>query len=239
MEITFAGHEALFFSDEEMVVAIDPWLVGNPQCPEHLKNPARLDKIVLTHGHNDHAGDVMRLYRKYRPKIIACYELCDVLKGEGVDPGDLHYMAQGGTRVLENGWRITLTPAIHCSSYDTAKHGPVYAGAALTIILRTGTHSIFHGGDTALFSDLKLIGELYQPDIAFLPTGDNYTMNAEEAVMAARWLGVRAAVPFHYATFPELAQDADAFIQGCHREGIRVTELPPGTVTSPEALLGG
>ncbi|MBS1705261.1 MAG: metal-dependent hydrolase [Armatimonadetes bacterium] len=238
MKITYAGHSAVFLSLDGFDLAIDPWLEGNPCCPDRLKNPEKFDVIVLTHGHGDHASDAVRVQKLTGAKVVACFELADLLIEAGIPAESVLHMGVGGTHDFGNGWSISLTHAIHSNSFETDR-GKVYAGIAAGVIVKSPSHTIFHSGDTSLFSDLELIGEEHNPDIAFLSVGGNFTMNMKEGVRAARWLGVRAAVPIHFKTFPILAQSADPFLSGCTTEGIRGTEMNPGDETTAEKLLGG
>ena len=197
--ITYAGHSAVLVHTEEGVIGIDPWLEGNPRCPESLKNPERLDLIVLTHGHADHASDTLRLAKHYGSRVAATYELAMILIGEGVPAEHVLPMNKGGAITWE-GIRVTLTNAYHSSSYDTAE-GAVYAGEACGVVLDDGANPIYHAGDTCLFSDMSLIREVHQPKIALLPIGDRFTMGPLEAAKAAELIGAEVAIPIHYKTF--------------------------------------
>ena len=183
----YAGHSAVFLHFPEVVVAIDPWLKGNPRCPPSLLQPKKLDLIVLTHGHADHASDAPRLAKETGATITATWELAQILIAEGVPAAQVIPMNKGGT-VFAKGVQISLTHALHSSSYDTAR-GPVYAGEACGAIVQQGAHSVYHSGDTALFSDMKLIQEQYKPTLGFLCIGDHFTMGPSEAAKAARLLG--------------------------------------------------
>jgi L-ascorbate metabolism protein UlaG (beta-lactamase superfamily) len=223
----FAGHAAVFLRLNDLDIAIDPWLEGNPATPEGLKNPDKLDLIVLSHGHSDHASDAVRIQQRTGAHLAATYELANIVMELGV-PGDkILWMNKGGS-VEHRGVQIALTHAYHSSSYDHPTKGPLYAGEPCGVVVRDGQSSVYHAGDTALFSDMSLIAKRYQPQIAFLPIGDLLTMGGEEAADAAMLLGVERAVPIHFKTFPMLAQDAGPFIQGCKGVGIEATELAPG-----------
>ncbi len=228
---TFAGHSAVFFelqvsAAETKSLAIDPWLDTNPACPPSIKNPARLDYIVLTHGHFDHAGEVVSLAKKYGAKIYCNYELSSILKSEGVSESQLEPMNKGGSITIE-GLKISLTHAFHSSSYDTSQ-GAIYAGEPCGIVLSDGKTTIYHAGDTALFSDLKLIGESHKPQIALLPIGDRFTMGPKEAAQAATLVGASLAIPVHYNTFPVLTGTYAEFAEECSKYGISSKELAPG-----------
>ncbi len=224
--VKYAGHSAVFVESEKMVIGIDPWLEGNPLCPEDLRNPKKLDLIVLTHGHADHAGDALRLAKQYGCKVAATYELAMILTNEGVPSHNVIPMNKGGS-VQQEDLRVTLTHAMHSSSYDSAA-GPIYAGEPCGVVLSDETRSVYHAGDTALFSDMKLIGERYHPTLAFLPIGDRFTMGPEEAAKSASLIGCKIAIPIHYKTFDLLTGRADRFAKECSKYGVEAVELEPG-----------
>lgn len=225
--ITYAGHSAVLVKAGKTVLAIDPWLEGNPRCPQHLKNPTQLDLIVLTHGHADHASDVTRLVRETDCAVAATWELAMLLTKEGVPESRIQPMNKGGS-ISFAGLKIALTHALHSSSYDTAK-GPVYAGEACGVVVSDGKHSIYHAGDTALFSEMEMLGELYRPHIALLPIGDRFTMDPVQAARAAKLIGCKVAIPIHYKTFDALTGSAAQFKSECARFDIEVCELEPGS----------
>ncbi len=149
-----------------------------------------------------------------------------ILIKEGANPDKIIGMNKGGTTSFSN-FKITLTHAFHSSSYDTAA-GPVYAGEPCGVVLNDGKRTFYHSGDTALFSDMELIGDSYKPEIGFFASGDTYTMNPSEAAKAANWIGCRLAFPIHYKTFPALVQSGDEFISACRKYDIDAEELEPG-----------
>jgi L-ascorbate metabolism protein UlaG (beta-lactamase superfamily) len=228
MKIRYLGHSAVVVSVAGLEVGIDPWLEGNPLCPKDVIN-TKLDIIALTHGHADHASDVVRIFNLHGAKVAATYELACILKDEGVDASKLVYMNTGGT-VQINGVSITLTPAFHSSSYDTKSRGTLYAGQPCGVVVRAGGKSLYHAGDTALFSDMKLIGEQYKPDLAMLPIGDCFTMGVEDAVAAAKLLGVKKVVPIHHSTFPLLTGSPQVFSELCAKDGILANVLKSGQI---------
>jgi L-ascorbate metabolism protein UlaG (beta-lactamase superfamily) len=226
-KIKFAGHAATFIQTDNLDIAIDPWLEGNPICPEELKNPQKIDLIALTHGHADHASDVVRLHKLTGAQVLATYELAMILVGEGVSQDAVIPVNKGGTFEYK-GTCITLTHALHSSSYDSPTKGTLYAGEAGGILVRSEKDCVYHAGDTGFFSDMNLIREMYQPSLALLPIGDRFTMGAVEASHAARALGVTTVIPIHFKTFPLLAQSAEQFSVACHKIDVEVCELVPG-----------
>lgn len=225
-KITFAGHSAILLETESKVIAIDPWLDGNPSCPEELINPEKIDLIVLTHGHADHASDTPRLAKKYNSKVAATYELANLIIAEGVDSENMFFMNTGGTIDFE-GIKITLVPALHSSSFD-AQDGTKYAGQPCGVIINDGANSFYHAGDTALFSDMKLIAEQYNPKISFLPIGDVFTMGPKDAATAANWLKSEIVIPIHYNTFDMLTGTAEEFSTNCTES--KCVVLNPGEI---------
>lgn len=208
--ITWLGHAAFRLTlADGRVILIDPWLQDNPACPAHLKKPERCDIIALTHGHPDHADDVPRLIEQFNPAVVANYDLCMAIQ-KIAGSGRFEWMNTGGSHIVE-GVRFTLTQAFHSSGvYDP--EGPIYGGMPNGIVVHAdGLASVYHAGDTDVFSDMKLIARLFEPRICILPIGDRFTMGAKSAALAAEFLQPTAILPGHYRTFPLLAQSADSF----------------------------
>lgn len=226
-KITYAGHSAVLIELSGSVIAVDPWLKGNPLCPETLYNPDQLDIIVLTHGHPDHASDVLRLWEQHRScSIVATYELAQLLIKEGIDEARVVPMNKGGTYV-EDDLAITLTHAMHSNSFDSTT-GTQYAGEACGVVLKYGTHSIYHAGDTALFGDMELIGRFHAPTIGLLPIGDRFTMGPVEAAEAVRILNLKTVIPIHYNTFPMLTGTPGEFEKELKNDSVQVVTVEPG-----------
>jgi L-ascorbate metabolism protein UlaG (beta-lactamase superfamily) len=226
---TYLGHSTVRFElPSGEVVLIDPWVAGNPSCPDALKSFPRLDAMLLTHGHFDHIGDAVAMAREHRPKVVvANFETCNWLGSKGV--ANCSPMNTGGTQDVL-GMQVTMVRADHsCGILDDGEL--VYGGSAGGYVVRLEDgYTFYHAGDTALFSDMQLIGELYRPELAFLPIGDLFTMDPLQAARACRYLGVRSVVPIHWGTFPALTGTPEQLEKACSDLGVncRIVRLDPG-----------
>jgi L-ascorbate metabolism protein UlaG (beta-lactamase superfamily) len=199
----------------------------NPMCPDKLKKVSKLDVIFLTHGHSDHLGDLLTLAKQHKPQIVAIFETCQWLESKGFED-QTKPMGKGGTQKVGD-FEVTMTHAFHSNSIDD-NGVRINAGEPAGLVIRMpGGFTVYHAGDTALFSDMKLIGELYKPDIALLPIGDHFTMGPREAAYAIRFLGVKHVVPMHYATFPVLVGRPEQLKQEAKDiAGLEIHALKPG-----------
>ena len=226
-ELTWLGHASFRFdSPGGKRVYVDPFLNGNPKCPEGELQPERVDIIAITHGHGDHWGDTTDLAKKHGCMVVAPVELADwsVMK-EGLDQNKVKDPNKGGT-VEVDGIKITLTDANHSSSTNDG----TYAGepCGLVFTLENGT-TIYFAGDTNVFGDMQLIRRLYEPEIAVLPIGDHYTMGPKEAALALEFLGAKRCVPCHWGTFPALTGTPDKLRE---LTDVEVVDIEPGqTIT--------
>jgi L-ascorbate metabolism protein UlaG (beta-lactamase superfamily) len=228
LSITWLGHSTFLiqFPNGKRVIT-DPWL-GNPNCPPQFAKPESLkpvDLILASHGHSDHIGDVVPLARATGAPVVCLFEVGLYLTDKGLK--DVRDMGIGGTQVVGD-FTITMTQAVHSGSIVDDGRILYLGGAAGFIVRAPKAPTIYFAGDTGLFGDMKIIGDIYQPEIAFLPIGDHYTMGPDTAAIAAQWLGVRQVVPMHWGTFPLLTGTAEKLKEQLARTGIEVLELKPG-----------
>ena len=190
-------------------ILIDPFLTENPQTPEDMKEVGDIDIILITHGHFDHFADAIPLAQQTGATVVANFEIFSYLQSKGVE--NAMPIQKGGT-VQVGGIKVTATHAFHSSSIAEEDGTIVYAGEPMGFILEFESgFKLYPSGDTAVFGDMQLIGEIYQPDLALLPIGNQVVMSPFEAAHAARLLGVRHVVPMHYGTFPFIPGTPEEF----------------------------
>ncbi|UAL46521.1 metal-dependent hydrolase [Sutcliffiella horikoshii] len=208
MKVSYHGHSVVKVEAKGKTILFDPFITGNG-LTDLKADDVKVDVILLTHGHNDHVGDTVDLALKNDALVIAPFELAEYLGWQGVKVHEMHI---GGAHEFDFG-KVKLTQAFHGSSYtDYETKTIVYTGMPSGILLTIDGKTIFHAGDTALFSDMKMIGELNDIDVAFLPIGDNFTMGPDDAVLAAKWLNACTVVPIHFNTFPVIEQNPQEFV---------------------------
>lgn len=221
MEIIYHGHSCIEL--KEYGIIFDPFLNGNPEAVETAEN-LKADYILLTHGHLDHIADALEIAQRNDATIVATAELADYYSAKGVKSIAMNI---GGTVKLPFG-KVKMTQAFHSSSFVDENGARYYTGMPGGFMLTINDKTIYHAGDTALFSDMKLLGELHQIDVAFLPIGDTFTMGLEDAALAAEWLKPRLTIPVHYNTFPPIQQDPYEFIKLLQNKGLNGLVLNPG-----------
>ena len=211
IEILYYGHSTFGIkSPDGKKILIDPWIMGNPSCPETLKDVDGVDIIAVTHGHADHTGDLLEIAAKFKPSVIATFEIFKWVSDSGIE--NCLPINKGGAQQID-GVRFIMTHAQHSSSIEV-DGSLIYAGEPGGYIIQfENGFSIYHAGDTNLFGDMKLIGELYKPDLSILPIGDVFTMSPFEASYACRLLNSKYIIPMHYATFPILTGTPEELVE--------------------------
>jgi L-ascorbate metabolism protein UlaG (beta-lactamase superfamily) len=200
--ITWLGHATVLIQTAKGTnILIDPFIQNNPKYPKSFELPSKIHYILLTHGHGDHISDAAPVAKKHGSTVVAIYELADYIAKQGVEK--TIGMNLGGTVKLDD---VSVTMVLaHHSSGAQDQQGTHYVGIAAGYVIETGDSPVlYHAGDTNVFGDMRIIGELYQPEIAMLPIGGFYTMDPKEAAYAARLLGAKAILPIHWGTFPAL-----------------------------------
>ncbi|MBE2217156.1 MAG: metal-dependent hydrolase [Ignavibacteria bacterium] len=221
VKVTYHGHSALEIRTEDHIILVDPFFTGN----KHNEiNPAEVkaDFIILTHAHGDHIGDTVEIARKNDSLVIAVHELADYMASKGLR---VHNMGIGGKRDFPFG-RVKFTIAHHSSSIDNGEGH--YMGEAAGVVITAGGRTIYHAGDTGLFLDMKLIGEMNHIDLAMLPIGDNFTMGIDDAVKAAEFINAGMVAPMHYNTFPPIETDPEEFRRKVESIGKKCIIMPFG-----------
>jgi L-ascorbate metabolism protein UlaG (beta-lactamase superfamily) len=225
LAITWLGHSTFIIrTPGGKRVLFDPWLKNNPACPDGLKKPRQLDLIVVSHGHVDHMEDLVSVARETGAAVIAPFELCDWASRKGLQ--NVAPMNKGGTLAIA-GLRVTMTDARHSSGF-VEQGQMVYMGEAAGYVIQLEDgRAMYYAGDTCLFGDMRLIGERYRPEIAFLPIGDRFTMDPRRGTgRRAGWCQAdRADALGHVSAVDRNARGTQA---ACRTRGIQVLELKPG-----------
>ena len=216
-KITWLGHAAFKIEIAGKTVLIDPWLDGNPTSPVKASEITEADIVYVTHDHTDHLGDAFNICKRTNATFVGTFELGNLAQEKGVK--NVMGLNIGG-RVEIQGVKLWVVHAFHTAS----------KGAPTGVVVEGEGKSVYHAGDTGLFGDMQLIGELYRLDVALLPIGGYYTMEAREAAEAVRLLKPKAVIPMHYKTFPVLAQSAEEFVEKVKEKApeTRVVVLKPG-----------
>jgi L-ascorbate metabolism protein UlaG (beta-lactamase superfamily) len=223
MHLTYLGHSCFLVETSTHRLLIDPFLTGNPLAKTHA-DAVECDFILLSHGHDDHVGDAVSIAKRTGATIIGNYEIAMTCAQQGAK--NVHPVNPGGAWHAPFG-RVKMTIAHHSSSHQT-ENGFQYLGNPCGILVTADGKTLYHAGDTALFLDMKLIGELDNIDAALLPIGDCLTMGIDDAVMAAGFLKARLAIPMHYNTFDLIKVDPHAFAAKIAAAGSRAKVMAVG-----------
>ena len=224
--ITWLGHSTFLIESSGKRLLVDPWVMGNPACPDELKDVGALDAMLITHGHFDHINDAVEIGTKSKAQIGCIAETAHWLGSKGLE--NIVDFNKGDT-VEVGGFRAHMTHAVHsCGITDGDQI--IYGGEAAGYVIELPDgFRLYHAGDTAVFSDMQLIGRLLEPDVALLPIGDHYTMGPRSAAEAIRLLGVKTVVPMHFGTFPILTGTPEQLRQEAKDvDGLEVVEMQPG-----------
>lgn len=219
MKVSYHGHSIVKVETGGKTILIDPFIIGNDLTDLQV-DQERPDVIILTHGHGDHVGDTVELAKKSDALVIAVNELAVYLSHQGLKTHPMHI---GGSREFDFG-RVKFTQAFHGSGLEQEDGTFLYMGMPAGVLLMAEGKTIYHAGDTGIFSDMKLIGELHPIDLAFLPIGDNFTMGPDDAVLAAKFLQAKQVVPIHFNTFPPIKQDPHRFVDKLEAKNGKVLE---------------
>lgn len=209
MRVSYHGHAVIKIETNGRIILFDPFITGNGLTDLKVED-IKPDVIILTHGHGDHLGDTVELAKKNDALVIGTAEIAAYIGFQGVKK--THAMHIGGSYKFDFG-RVKLTPAFHGSGFVTNDNQIIYLGMPAGVLFMAEGKTVYHAGDTALYSDMKLIGERHPIDLAFLPIGDNFTMGPEDAAVAAKFLNPKQVVPIHYNTFPPIRQDPYKYIE--------------------------
>ncbi len=221
-KLTYLSHAAFLLESNGHKIVVDPFLTGNPLA-RVTPDEVECDFIVVTHGHGDHVGDTVQIAKRTGATVIANYEIASWAGDQGLKAHPMHL---GGGHAFPFG-RVKLTIAHHGSGFQTDK-GMMYMGNPAGVLLTVEGKTVYHAGDTALFYDMKLIGEMNPIDVALLPIGDNFTMGIDDAVKATELLRPKKVIPMHYKTFEVIDVDPQEFVDKVRAKGFDAEVLDIG-----------
>ena len=223
MKIVYHGHSCVQLATGDKSLLIDPFLTGNPVAVTKAED-IKTDYILLTHAHSDHIGDCVPIAKANEATVVATFELAQYMAWKQCKTIPMN---MGGT--VDLGFaKAKLVQAFHSSGIIEDEGKIIYGGMPGGFVIQIEGLTVIHAGDTALFSDMKMIGERHHIDIAFIPIGDHFTMGPEDALQAAAWYGAKLVIPIHYNTFPPIRRDADAFVKALEAQGQKGRVMKPG-----------
>jgi L-ascorbate metabolism protein UlaG (beta-lactamase superfamily) len=234
-KLTWLGHSTFRIETPGgKVVLVDPWVMNNPMCPESEKELKKVDVLLCTHGHFDHIGDAVAIAKKHNPVVVGIFELCLWMQKKGVK--QISPMNKGGSQKIGD-VKVTMVHANHsCGIQDGDQI--VYGGEACGYVIEVAGVKLYHAGDTNVFGDMQIIGELYTPQVAMLPVGDLFTMGPREAAHACKLLRVKTVIPMHFGTFPPLTGKPSELERLTMHLNVDVVELRPGQTVGEEVAVG-
>lgn len=225
--VKYLGHSTfLFTTPGGKKLLIDPWVQNNPACPEADKKMDSLDTLLITHGHFDHLQDAVDLARRHEPEIACIFEIAQWLESKGLS--NTNGMNKGGSQQISD-VLVTLVNAHHSSGILDDQGTVINGGEAAGFVIQfENGFCVYHAGDTCVFGDMKIIAEIYQPEVIFLPIGGLYTMDPKEAAYACRLMNAKKVVPMHYGTFPVLTGTPEQLRELTSDLGTEVLAVKPG-----------
>ena len=226
-QLTWLGHATFRIETaEKKTLYVDPWVMGNPLCPQSEREVKTADALICTHGHGDHIGDAVKIAKAHTPIVVGIFELCMWMSKKGV--GTISPMNKGGTQIVA-GVKVTMVHAVHSCGIQEEDGSIVYGGEACGYVLELpGGVKVYHAGDTGVFGDMAIIRELYSPEIVMLPIGDHFTMGPREAAYACKLLRPKFVIPMHFGTFPMLVGRPSELAALLGPGGPQVVEMQAG-----------
>jgi L-ascorbate metabolism protein UlaG (beta-lactamase superfamily) len=226
-KLTWLGHSAFRLETPGgKTILIDPWIMNNPACPEEEKRVRKVDTMLCTHGHFDHIGDAVQIAREHNPVVVGIFELATWMGKKGAK--QISPMNKGGSQSVAD-LQVTMTHAVHSCGIQEDDGSIIYGGEACGYVLQMESGlRLYHAGDTAVFSDMAIIRDLYAPEIALLPIGDHFTMSPREATYALNLLRPKYVIPMHFGTFPLLRGTPAELKRLVGDVGVEVVEMKPG-----------